>query len=192
MASPLPPLSIAAQEKCHLTYTAPFASPNAPHITLLEAPSLLASAGTTGFRTWEAALKLGCFLFSSGGKSFVLGKNVLELGAGTGFISILCAKHLNAAHVLATDGSAEVIADLKTNITLNGFRNDAVIKADILQWGNGSLSFYAEKKSYDLAIGADVVCHRRHHSSRYSFFTRPASCHVCRCSQALGDQTEIR
>lgn len=139
-----------------MTYTAPFASPYAPQITLLEAPSLLASAGTTGFRTWEAALNLGSFL-SSAGRNLVLRQNILEIGAGTGFLSILCAKHLNAAHVLATDGNAAVILGLQTNITLNGLPGNAEIQAKVLEWGRDSVERCAEHNSFDLAIGADVV-----------------------------------
>lgn len=161
MAHPLPSSSAAAQQKSYVTYTAPSFDPDALQITLLEAPSLLASSGTTGFRTWEAALHLGSYLFSIQGRHFVEGKNVLELGAGTGFLSILCSKHLGAKHVLATDGSMEVISDVKANLEINELGKTENLNAAVLHWGHTLIGGVADcrggKESYDLVIGADVV-----------------------------------
>ena len=161
MIQPLPSASAAAQQKSYMTFTAPSPKLTAPQVTLLEAPRLLASSGTTGFRTWEAALYLGAFLFSPNGRQFVAGKNVIELGAGTGFASILCAKHLGAKRVLATDGSQEVISDLKANLLHNGLIEGDVIQTSILQWGHTLVSGVGDCReqglSYELIIGADVV-----------------------------------
>lgn len=89
------------------------------------------------------------------------GKTILELGAGTGFLSILCAKHLHARYVRATDGNGEVIDGLKSNIIVNGLEHDQRIQATVLQWGK-SLADEDTKNSdgtlqYDLFIGADIV-----------------------------------
>ncbi|KAF6226245.1 hypothetical protein HO133_009111 [Letharia lupina] len=158
---PLPSASAAAQQKSYVTYTMPIRGLNAAQVTLLEAPSLLASSGTTGFRTWEAALFLAAYLSSSEGNHLVTGKDVLELGSGTGFLSILCAKHLGAQRVLATDGSQEVISDLKSNIHLNELEGKELIQTAILQWGHALIGGVAdcreEKRSYDLVLGADVT-----------------------------------
>lgn len=144
-----------------MTYTAPLFDTYAPEVTLFEARSLLASSGTTGLRTWEAALLLGTYLVSSAGKHIVQNKNIIELGAGTGFLSILCAKHLGAKFVLATDGSEEVVHDIESNIFLNGLEGTQATKAAILCWShalNGEiLKSSDENRSYDLIIGADVV-----------------------------------
>lgn len=88
-------------------------------------------------------------------------KNVLELGAGIGFLAILCAKHLGAKRVLATDGSAEVINDLQSNLFLNGLEKLELIDTAVLKWGHmlngGILNGPNEKSSLDLVLGADVV-----------------------------------
>ena len=161
MTEPLPSESATAQQKSFITYTAPVTIPKAPQITLLEAPSLLGSSGTTGFRTWEAALFLGAYLTSVDGRHLVANQNVIEVGAGTGFLSILCAKHLNAQYVLATDGSREVIAGLETNIALNSLDESSLIQTSVLQWGHTLINSVADcrgtGKVYDLAIGADVT-----------------------------------
>lgn len=161
MAHPLPSASVAAQQKCYVTYTAPIIDLYPLSVTLLEAPALLVSSGTTGLRTWEASLYLASFLFSSEGKRYVVGKNVLELGAGTGFLSVLCAAHLNAKDVLATDGSDEVVTNLEENLNLDGIKGNGSIKANNLQWGQALIGGVADRRDegsgYDLIIGADVV-----------------------------------
>ena len=161
LAQPMPAASETAQQKSYVTYTVPSLDLKAPRVTLLEAPSLLASSGTTGYRTWEAALFLGAYLSSTGGRSLVAGQNVIELGAGTGFLSILCAKHLRARHVLSTDGSREVLSDLQTNLNLNALTKGQSIQASILLWGqtliNDAADFGKSSMYYNLAIGADIT-----------------------------------
>ena len=161
MAQSSPSASITAQQKSYLTYTVPTISLGAPRLTLLEAPSLLSSSGTTGFRTWEAALFLGTYLSSFDGSRFVVNRNIIELGAGTGFLAILCAKHLDARHVLATDGSREIITDMQANLDLNAVNDKGLIQTSVLQWGHTLINGVADCRRtgmiYDLAIGADVI-----------------------------------
>lgn len=150
-----------AQQKSYVTYTTPIQSSEAPSITTLEARSVLASSGNTGARTWEAALRLGGYLFSDAGRHHVAGKNVLELGAGTGLLSILCAKYLDARFVLATDGSGEVVDSIQSNLYLNGLEGAGKIQADVLKWGHaivgGMVEGQEEARHYLLILGADIV-----------------------------------
>lgn len=161
MTQPLPSASAAAQKKCYVTYTMPIIITETSRIVLLEAPALLASSGTTGFRTWEAALFLGAYLASPDGLEFVAGNSVVELGAGTGFLSILCAKTLGARFVMSTDGSREVVTDIKTNLGLNDLEGDSRIQTAVLPWGhaliNGALDRREANLTFDLVIGADVT-----------------------------------
>ena len=86
---------------------------------------------------------------------------MIELGAGTGFLSILCAKHLNARYVLTTDGSREVVTELKANLELNKLEEGELIKSAVLEWGHSLIGGPADCRGagspYDLVIGADVV-----------------------------------
>ena len=177
MSQPLPSAIAAAQEKSFVTYTAPILGRRAAQFTLLESPSLLASSGTTGFRTWEAALFLGTYLSSPEGTRFVTDKNVLELGAGTGFLSMLCAKQLGARRVLATDGSQMVINDLKSNIRLNGLEGGELIQTAVLQWGHtlvgGAVDCREERRSYDVVLGADVVSDFHFHELLECYLSAP-------------------
>ena len=63
-----------------VTYTAPTTDLNAPTVVIYETPSVLASSGNTGLRTWEAALRLGTYLYSDAGRSYVANASILELG----------------------------------------------------------------------------------------------------------------
>lgn len=161
MSRPLPSELAAAQQKGFVTYTAPQSMPNPFAVCMLEAPSLLASSGTTGFRTWAAALHLGAFLVSPVGSELVRGRSILELGAGTGFVSVLCAKFLQAKNVLATDGSLAVIADLQSNVALNSLESTQKVEVKQLVWGHslvgGPVDTRDSGNTFDLAIGADVV-----------------------------------
>jgi predicted nicotinamide N-methyase len=66
---------------------------------------------------WDAGLHLSTYL--SLHPTLVSHKTILELGCGTGLVSILCAKYLHATHVLATDGSPETLVALNTSLYLN-------------------------------------------------------------------------
>ncbi|APA07550.1 hypothetical protein SS1G_00950 [Sclerotinia sclerotiorum 1980 UF-70] len=127
LSTPIPSEATAAQQQSYVTYTLssfhpPSSSstsptPQTPTITILESASLLSSSGTTGLRTWEAALHLSNYI--SLNPHLISNKTILELGCGTGFISILCAKYLSAKHVLATDGSPETLTLMNTSLFLN-------------------------------------------------------------------------
>lgn len=167
MAPPSISEEISVQQKSYVTYTAPSQALNAPQVTLLEARSLLAYSGTTGLRTWEAALHLGTYLFTPEAEDLVAGKNIIELGAGTGFFSVLCAKHLGAKHVLATDGDGGVIDNIATNVYLNRLDRSGLVETTVLKWGHALVDEVFEKRKgaleYDLVLGADVVRHMLHH-----------------------------
>ncbi|TKA71711.1 hypothetical protein B0A49_03972 [Cryomyces minteri] len=156
LASDLPPESTAAQQRSYVTYS--HTSDEDMHVkstkqvTLLEWRSVLGSSGTTGLRTWEAALHLGSYLLSShaGHNGFATAsKNVVELGAGTGYVSVLCAKHLGARHVTATDGADEVVEALALNSFINKLDERKVLEPKVLQWGSSLVGSWVEEDIAD-------------------------------------------
>ena len=164
MATPAVPASTAVLQKSYVTYTAPIFTGEAHHswtVTTLEFRAVLSNSGNTGLRTWEGALQLGTYLASPSGRALILGKNVLELGAGTGFLSIFCAKHAGTLHVLATDGDGGVVDDMGANIYLNGLENSDRMESTSLKWGHAlideMLTHPEEERVYDVVLGADVV-----------------------------------
>lgn len=170
LASNLPSEADSAQQKAFVTYTFP-SQPvchDAGHeraVTLLEARSVISSSGTTGLRTWEAALLLGSYLGSAEGQSLISGKRIFELGAGTGMLSILCAKHLGVGGIVATDGDEAVVDAIKTNLFLNGLDADDTtgckVRTAALKWGYPvHATTFSEDYGMevpDIVIGADVV-----------------------------------
>ena len=168
ISTELPSETTAVQQKTYVTFTciAPGRRWSAdsdvePTVTLLERRHLISGSLTTGFRTWEAALHLGSYLLTTEGASLIHDKSVLELGAGTGFLSILCAKHLEARHVTATDGDEGVVEALRENLFLNGLDQEEQVVTSILRWGRGLIGTWVEEDCeawpYDTVIGADIV-----------------------------------
>ena len=169
IATELPSEETAVQQRSYVTFTCLPSSlatsdlpDKEPTITLLERRNLISGSKTTGFRTWEAALHLGSYLLSPEGAGVVHGKNVFELGVGTGLLSILCVKHLGARHVTATDGDEQVVEAFKENLFLNGFDDESKVNASVLRWGQGLKGTWVEDECetcpYDLVLGADIVC----------------------------------
>jgi hypothetical protein len=170
LVSSIPSEADAAQQKQFVTYSYPGPSSDesasdACSVTLLEARSVISSSGTTGLRTWEAALLLGSYLVSADGRTKIQRKRVFELGAGTGMISILCAKHLEVAGIVATDGDEAVVDTIKTNLFLNGLDVDDLsgcqARTAALKWGLPvDATSFAEDYGMDIPdvlLGADVV-----------------------------------
>ncbi|KAL2369018.1 hypothetical protein RJ035_001673 [Blastomyces gilchristii] len=124
--------------------------------------NLILASGTTGFRTWEAALHLGTYLTTPEGRSLIEGKNVVELGSGTGFLSMYCLKCLGARSVTATDRDPALISTIK-DCAMQNDPSCNRISADIWEWGtpfqpNRISSSGEPHQSFDVALGADLVC----------------------------------
>lgn len=158
MTKKLPSEAQAVQQPSYVTYNFSIGSKQVPSITLLESRSLISNSGGTGFRTWEAGLHLGSYLASDEGAALIRGKRVLELGSGTGLLSILCARWLGCAHVAATDGDDRVVEALENNFFLNGLQQSDRIDARLLKWGRALEEDEGGKqREVDVVIGADVV-----------------------------------
>ena len=158
----------AAQQKTILTYNLPYDSQEVltNPVFIEESPNLLASAGGTGRRTWDASLHLATYLATEG-RSFIMGKSVLELGVGTGLLSIICAGPLSAAYVLATDGDADVGKSIQKNLSLNHHLSRTSsrkipLEVKVLEWGSSAAlgSLLPSKGGnvlYDTILGADIT-----------------------------------
>ncbi|KAI1506445.1 putative methyltransferase-domain-containing protein [Biscogniauxia marginata] len=158
----------AVQEKSYVTFTClpekadpDDHAPAEPAITLLERRHLISGSRTTGFRTWEASLHLGSYLLTKAGSDLVRDKNILELGAGTGFLAILCAKILHAKHVTTTDGDDGVVEALEENLQLNDLDAQHKVITRTLWWGDELKGTWVEEDCntwpYDVVIGADIT-----------------------------------
>ncbi|KAJ5951735.1 uncharacterized protein N7479_010148 [Penicillium vulpinum] len=173
VSQPKPSALQQAQQLSLVKYTAP--TPNAGNcpertVTTSESRGLILSAGTTGNRTWEAALHLGSFLASEAGEAIVRGKRVIELGAGTGFLSLVCARHLGVRSVVVTDREPVLIDNIRDCVkhNLNGLESIPIYPA-VWEWGTllersedltGLRSDEGEEGTglrFDVALGADLI-----------------------------------
>jgi protein-lysine N-methyltransferase EEF2KMT len=104
--------------KSQLVYHAPtdLSEPSTP-ITINEAKNIIGSGHNVGLRTWEASLRLAHYLYQH--KDIVKDKIILELGAGTGFLSLFCSLILTAKRVIATDYLDQILDSMRENIHLN-------------------------------------------------------------------------
>lgn len=174
LATPLAPEATSVQQKCYVTYQLSSLaggilgshsqeSPREPHVTLLENRSLISAAGTTGLRTWEAALHLGVYLCQN--SSIIKGKRILELGAGTGYLSILCANFLGSPSVIASDGSDDVINNLPENLFLNNLQDSNAVVPMEVKWGHALMGTEEDKwnggRPVDVVLGADITYDQR-------------------------------
>ncbi|KAJ5376307.1 hypothetical protein N7509_013193 [Penicillium cosmopolitanum] len=129
LTTPKPSALDQAQQLSQIKYTAPTPPPTPSSstttttpprtVTISESRGVILSGGTTGNRTWEAALHLGSYLATSAGETLIRGKRVIELGAGTGFLSLFCAKHLGARAVVATDREPFLIDNMRACVGVN-------------------------------------------------------------------------
>lgn len=118
------------------------------------------SAQSTGVTLWQAAPRLAHFLMKPESRELIFGKNVLELGAGLGLVSIV-AHHLGAGHVVLTDGDTLTLRQTRQNVQQNCHDNNSNnnIECRQLIWGNPSQlqSLLDKYGRLDTILGADVV-----------------------------------
>ncbi|XP_067352290.1 uncharacterized protein [Channa argus] len=107
---------------------------------------------------WPAALALCCYLDNNREKVNLQGKEVLELGAGTGLVTIVAS--LLGASVTATD-LPEVLSNLRANVMRNTRESCKDIpKVKALSWSFDMESTYPSSVyHYDYVLAADVVYH---------------------------------
>ncbi|QLL32446.1 hypothetical protein HG536_0C06150 [Torulaspora globosa] len=122
-------------------------------VKIEEKPYLISASGTTGFRTWEAALYLAVYLTSQEFNFIAEKSRVLELGAGTGLVSAaLCLKYPDRLDkVYVTDGDSQLTTQLARNFQLNEIDTS---KVDFrrLWWNEDAIP-----DDIDLVVAADVT-----------------------------------
>ncbi|XP_010286094.1 PREDICTED: protein-lysine methyltransferase METTL21C-like [Phaethon lepturus] len=111
-----------------------------------------------GAVVWPGALALSQYLESNQEQFNLKDKKVLEIGAGTGLVSIVAC--ILGAYVTATD-LPEVLENLSYNISRNT-QNMNMHKPEVrkLVWGEGlNEDFPVSTYSYDFILATDVVYH---------------------------------
>ncbi|RPD64708.1 hypothetical protein L226DRAFT_528917 [Lentinus tigrinus ALCF2SS1-7] len=141
----------------------------AVHVELNDAPLLSDDHTSVGLQSWGSSIRLaermcldpGAFALSLV-RSTEPSLRILELGAGTGLLSIAAAKLLASVEVIATDYHPSVLDNLRENVSTN-FSTPSACPIDVLalDWQNpvyeGALA-----SRFDVILAADVVYHPEH------------------------------
>ena len=91
------------------------------------------------------------------------GVRILELGAGTGLLSIIASKFLPSADVVATDYHPDVLANLRSNVSTNlSGQDQSPISVHALDWSDPPSDGPFSEGSFDMIFAADVVYHPDH------------------------------
>ena len=131
--------------------------------------ALLATDHTSvGLQSWASSIILAericwepsSFQFDSLDRP---GIRILELGAGTGLLSIVASKILPSAEIIATDYHPHVLANLRSNISTNVSGQDrSPISVYALDWSNPPADGRFSEGSFDVILAADVIYHPDH------------------------------
>ena len=85
--------------------------------------SVIGGGFETGGRVWDSALMLGAWIMSnttsSCNRSMWEGRNVIELGCGTGIVGCILALHAKLASLSFTDCEAKVLVNMRHNVEVN-------------------------------------------------------------------------
>ncbi|XP_072954432.1 uncharacterized protein [Typha angustifolia] len=120
--------------------------------------------GDTGCSLWPSSLFLSEFILSY--PKIFSNKFCFEVGSGVGLVGV-CLNQVGASKVILTDGDIQTLANMKSNVELNGLRNEAIsskilcrsmnrVECKYLPWEFVSES---ELQSYepDIILGADII-----------------------------------
>jgi predicted nicotinamide N-methyase len=144
-------------------------------VDIADGPLENADFGTVGMQTWGAACVLAEMFVDDPARFLGTSQlsrpiRVLELGAGTGLVSLTIAKLLSdAADVFASDNNPSALANLHNNIASN-FSAASHVRALPLNWAAIAEAPLAEplqldsalEEPFDLIVGADIVYEAEH------------------------------
>ncbi|SJL11917.1 uncharacterized protein ARMOST_15331 [Armillaria ostoyae] len=140
--------------------------PGAIQVRLTDVPLENQDFGSVGAQTWGGACVLAEAIVEDPA-AFGLkesGKRVLELGAGTGLVSITIGKLLEGnVTIVATDFYPSVLDNLKTNIEDNFVQPASVaISSTFLDWADSDNHDDSLDIPFDVVLGADIVYDPQH------------------------------
>jgi len=122
-------------------------------VKIQENPKVISGHNTTGLRTWEAAVYLSNYLLQN--EHLVQNSSVLELGAGTGLVSISLLKSKVPSSVTITDGSPNLFDNLNASLNLNNLAGNDNLKCHQYLWGHQETEWALPQVDY--LVGADIT-----------------------------------
>lgn len=116
--------------------------PNKKSVYINESRNTLVEGGETGHRTWESSLALTEYICTNEAhfKGLFSTNTIIELGAGTGLVSLAVAQLFpQANNIIATDGSPAIVQRLQNTIEQNNDElNDleSRIRTEVVDWSD--------------------------------------------------------
>jgi len=115
---------------------------------------------------WPGTTYLCKFILGDEGRELIRGKSILEIGAGNGLPSFLCAQ-AGAAEVVVTDGDATEVAMLKKSVakgyvvhssSSGGAETECRFQPKLLWWGYpaGEKQMPEKRRSFDVMLACEV------------------------------------
>ncbi|KAL7285010.1 hypothetical protein ACG7TL_000099 [Trametes sanguinea] len=158
------------EEDITRTFTFPTASGSSVYVELNDAPLLSNDHTSVGLQSWGSSILLAERMCLDPAAfnlvpPFKRSMRILELGAGTGLLSIAAAKLLasNPPAIVATDYHPSVLANLRANVDTNGLASSNGPSVDVLplDWQHPVYEGpFAEP--FDVILAADVIYHPEH------------------------------
>jgi len=135
-------------------------------VQLNDAPLSSTDHTSVGLQSWASSIVLaerlcGDLTTFFGHDAYRPGLRILELGAGTGMLTIVASKLLPAATIVATDYHPDVLANLCSNIATNAPSGSSLISLHTLDWSQPPVS-PPFNDSFDIILAADVIYHPMH------------------------------
>ena len=174
------------------TFSFPFLGSKADtiEVELNDAPLLSGDHTSVGLQSWASSIILSERMcaqpatFRLDANSSRSGGRILELGAGTGLLSISAAKILQRygalenTTIVATDFHPDVLANLRRNVDTNFTSFHNAIDVRCLDWEHPDLTAPFDKP-FDIILAADVVYHPSHaawiKACVYSLLAKPTA-----------------
>lgn len=149
-------------------FSFPIASGSTIDVTLNDAPLSGTDHTDVGLQSWGASIVLSSMMCEEPGRfglsktTIKEGANIIELGAGTGLVSLMLAKLLpkievHGACIAATDYHPAVLENCKLNIDTNFSseeRERSLVDTAILDWSQPPPEL---QSTADLLIASDVI-----------------------------------
>jgi len=179
-------------------FALPMASGTVVNISLNDAPLSGIDHTDVGLQSWGASVVLSSMLCAAPGHFFLTpgalpnAPKVLELGAGTGLVSLTLAKLLPelaiaGADLTATDYHPAVLENCKANIVTNfgpGDGGPAPLGTMLLDWSQPPLHL---RSSVDFLVASDVV-----YAPEHATWLRDCAAHLLKPDGVFWLMTTVR
>ncbi|KAF9550587.1 hypothetical protein CPC08DRAFT_715258 [Agrocybe pediades] len=159
---------VGGEDEEDVALTRTFSFPGDIHVELNDAPLSKDDHTSVGLQSWGSSILLAD-RFCSEPEFFSLTPRtgdkplrILELGAGTGMLSIVASMILQgcSVEIVATDYHPDVLENLRKNIATN-ISSSSSIAVTALDWENPCYEAPFDKP-FDIILAADVIYHPCH------------------------------